>query len=68
MSEKRKREITDKIAEFVVLDMRLANIVEGIGFKELMHTLEPGSTFPKPRLLCMRWMRNIHPYGPKFPG
>ncbi|KAK0152134.1 hypothetical protein N1851_006500 [Merluccius polli] len=47
LSEKRKREITDKIAEFVGLDMRPVNIVEGEGFKELMRTLEPGYTVPK---------------------
>lgn len=47
LSEKRKREITDKIAEFVAFDMRPVNIVEGKGFKELMRTLEPGYTVPK---------------------
>lgn len=47
ISEKRKRDITDKIAEFVALDMRPVNIVEGDGFKELMRTLEPGYTVPK---------------------
>ncbi len=47
LSEKRKREITDKIIEFLVLDMRPVNIVEGEGLKDLMHTLEPGYTVPK---------------------
>lgn len=47
MSEKRKREITDKIAEFIALDMRPVNVVVGDGFKELMRTLEPGYTVPK---------------------
>ncbi len=47
LSEKRKREITDKIAEFVVLDIRPVNIVEGEGFKDLMHTLEPVYTVAK---------------------
>lgn len=45
MWKKRKREITDKIVEFVALDMRRVNIVEGKGFKELMRTLEPGSVW-----------------------
>ncbi len=47
LSEKRKRVITDKIAEFVALDMRPVNIVEGEGFKDWMHTLEPGYNVPK---------------------
>lgn len=47
MSEKRKREITDKIAEFIALDMRPVNVIDGEGFKELMRTLEPGYTVPK---------------------
>ncbi|XP_065115787.1 E3 SUMO-protein ligase ZBED1-like [Paramisgurnus dabryanus] len=47
LSEKRKRDITDKIAEFIALDMRPVNVVEGEGFKELMRTLEPGYTVPK---------------------
>ncbi|KAL0151742.1 hypothetical protein M9458_052968 [Cirrhinus mrigala] len=47
LSEKRKREITDKIAEFIALDMRPVNVVDGDGFKELMRTLEPGYTVPK---------------------
>ncbi|KAM3610204.1 uncharacterized protein V6R79_000632 [Siganus canaliculatus] len=37
ISEKRKRDITEKIAEFVALDMRPVNIVEGDGFKEAQH-------------------------------
>ncbi|KAK1889398.1 Zinc finger BED domain containing protein 1 [Dissostichus eleginoides] len=40
LSDKRKRDITDKIADFVALDMRPVNIVEGEGFK-------PGYTVPK---------------------
>ena len=44
LSKKRKREITDQIAEFIALDM---NVVDGDGFKELMRTLEPGYTVPK---------------------
>lgn len=60
MSEKRKREITDKIAEFVALDMRPMNIVEGEGFKELMPT-EPGFTISKREMLCIWWMRNTRP-------
>ncbi|KAM3597786.1 uncharacterized protein V6R79_009217 [Siganus canaliculatus] len=47
ISEKRKRDIMEKIAEFVALDMRPVNIVEGDGFKELMRTLEPRYTVPK---------------------
>lgn len=47
LSEKRKREITDKIAEFIALDMRPVNVVDGEGFKELMRTPEPGYTVPK---------------------
>lgn len=47
LSEKRKRDITNKIAEFVALDMRPVHIVEGQGFKELMRALEPGYTVPK---------------------
>ncbi|KAI9522069.1 hypothetical protein NQZ68_039892 [Dissostichus eleginoides] len=31
LSDKRKRDITDKIADFVALDMRPVNIVEGKG-------------------------------------
>ncbi|KAI2660035.1 E3 SUMO-protein ligase ZBED1 [Labeo rohita] len=46
LSEKRKKEITEKIAEFVALDMRPVRIVEGEGFKELLRTLEPGYTVP----------------------
>ncbi|KAL7397198.1 hypothetical protein ABVT39_018305 [Epinephelus coioides] len=46
LSEKRKNEITNKIAEFVVLDMRPVHFIEGEGFKELMRTLEPGYTVP----------------------
>lgn len=46
-SERRKREITDKIVELVALDVRPVNIVEGKGFKELKRTLEPGYTIPK---------------------
>ena len=34
LSEKKKREITDKIAEFIALDMRPVNVVDGEGFKE----------------------------------
>lgn len=47
LSEKRKREIMEKIAEFVALDMRLVNVVEGEGFKELMRAPEPRYTAPK---------------------
>ena len=47
LSEKKKREITDKIAEFIALDMRPVNVVDSEGFKELMRTLEPGYTVPK---------------------
>lgn len=46
LSEKRKKEITEKITEFVALDVRPVRIVEGEGFKELLLTLEPGYTVP----------------------
>ncbi|KAK1904419.1 Zinc finger BED domain containing protein 1, partial [Dissostichus eleginoides] len=47
LSDKRKRDITDKIADFVALDMRPVNIVEGEGFKQMMKFIEPGYTVPK---------------------
>ncbi|KAF3835713.1 hypothetical protein F7725_013509, partial [Dissostichus mawsoni] len=50
LSDKRKRDITDKIADFVALDMRPVNIVEGEGFKQMMKFIEPGYTVPKQRL------------------
>lgn len=40
LSEKRKREITDKIAGYIALDMRPVNVMEGECFKELMRTLD----------------------------
>ena len=46
LSEKRKKEITEKIAEFVALDMRPVCIVEVEGFKEILSTLEPDNTVP----------------------
>ncbi|KAF3837920.1 hypothetical protein F7725_009688 [Dissostichus mawsoni] len=47
LSDKTKRDITDKIADFVALDMRPVNIVEGEGFKQMMKFIEPGYTVPK---------------------
>jgi len=47
LSEKRKKDITDKIADFVALDMRPVNIVGGEGFKRMVEFLEPGYTVPK---------------------
>ena len=47
LSEKRKREITEQIADFVALDMRPVNIVSGEGFKQLVKFLEPGYRVPK---------------------
>lgn len=57
---KRRREITDKIAEFVALDMRPVNIVEGKCFKEWMHTLEPGFTVPKREMVMHAVECEIH--------
>lgn len=47
LTEKRKREITDKIADFVALDMRPVNIVSGEGFKSLIQCLEPAYSLPR---------------------
>ncbi|CAB1313122.1 unnamed protein product [Coregonus sp. 'balchen'] len=47
ISEKRKREITDGIVDFISLDMRTVNLIEGAGFKKMMKILEPGYTVPK---------------------
>lgn len=47
LSEKRKREITEKIVDFIALDMRPINVVRGDGFKEMFEFLEPGYTIPK---------------------
>ncbi|XP_020315982.1 zinc finger BED domain-containing protein 1-like [Oncorhynchus kisutch] len=47
ISEKRKREITEGIVDFIALDMRPVNLIEGVGFKDMMKILEPGYTVPK---------------------
>ncbi|XP_060781454.1 zinc finger BED domain-containing protein 4-like [Neoarius graeffei] len=47
LSEKRKRDITDKIADFIALDMRPVNIISGEGFKNLIEYLEPGYSLPR---------------------
>lgn len=46
LTEKRKREITDAIVEFVAMDMRPVNVVEGEGFRKLMKIMEPDYTVP----------------------
>ncbi|KAK1879672.1 Zinc finger BED domain containing protein 4 [Dissostichus eleginoides] len=47
ITEKRKREITDAIEDFIAMDMRPIYIVEGEGFRKLMKKMEPGYTVPK---------------------
>ncbi|XP_022520027.2 zinc finger BED domain-containing protein 4-like [Astyanax mexicanus] len=47
ITEKRKKEITDAIVEFIALDMRPINVVKGEGFKQLMKKMEPGYVLPK---------------------
>lgn len=46
LSEKRKKEISEQIAEFVALDISPVRIVEGEVFKEFLCTLQPGYTVP----------------------
>ena len=41
-SDGRAKEITDRIANFVALDMRPVRVVEGEGFIKMMAYLEPG--------------------------
>ncbi|XP_073668771.1 zinc finger BED domain-containing protein 4-like [Paramisgurnus dabryanus] len=46
ITEKRKREITDAIVEFIAMDMRPINVVEGEGFRKLIKKMEPDYTVP----------------------
>lgn len=59
VSEKSKREINDKLAEFIVLDMRPVITAKGEGFKELTHGLEPGYAVPK-REMVMHMANKKH--------
>ena len=45
-SEARAKEITDRIANFIVHDMRPIRVVEGQGFVQLLSYLEPGYKVP----------------------
>lgn len=45
--EKRKKDVTDRIADFVALDMRPIHIVSGEGFKQMIQFLESGYNVPK---------------------
>ena len=45
-SESRATEITERIADMIVLDLKPIASVEGEGFKELMNCVEPGYTCP----------------------
>ena len=43
---KRDREITEALTRFVAKDMRPSALIEGEGFSELVHTLEPAYEIP----------------------
>ena len=45
-SAKRCQEINRAIATFIARDMRPIAAIEGEGFKQLIHVLEPGYTLP----------------------
>ena len=45
-SPQRSGEITDRIAQFLSLDLRPLSVVEGEGFKRLMAFVEPGYKVP----------------------
>ena len=50
-SASRAKEITDKIAIMIALDIRPISIIEGPGFTSLMQFLEPGYTIPSRKYL-----------------
>ena len=45
-SESRAKEISERILLMIALDLRPVRVVEGHGFKDLMHYLKPGYTIP----------------------
>ena len=45
-SSVRSKEITDKVVKMIITDMRPIRMVECAGFKDLMHTMEPGYIVP----------------------
>ena len=45
-SAQRSASITDRLVDFVTMDLRLLSTVEGKGFKRLLNHIEPGYTVP----------------------
>lgn len=46
LSKEKTRQITMAVSRFIAFDMRPINVIEGQGFIELIHTLEPRYEFP----------------------
>ena len=55
---KRAKEITKAIAEFIARDMRPVAVVEGDGFLQMMHTLEPAYQVPSRRTV-MKYLTDM---------
>lgn len=46
-TQRREKDITDKISDFVMLKKRLMSVVQDGSLKKRMHTLKPGCTWAK---------------------
>ena len=61
-SESRAKEISERILLMIALDLRPVRVVEGHGFKDLMHYLEPRYTIPS-RKHFTKLLRHKHSLG-----
>ena len=48
-SERRSKEVTQRILNFIIKDIRPIAVVEGEGFMEMVKLMEPGYTIPCPK-------------------
>ena len=46
LSNEKKNQITKSICDFITLDMRSLSIIDGVGFQNLIHVLEPRYEIP----------------------
>ena len=59
-NSKRRQFLNRKVAAFLAIDMKTLNIVNGPGFRQLLHEFDPRYTLPTPKTLRKKLIPNLY--------
>ena len=59
-NSERRQFLNRKVAAFLAIDMKTLNIVNGPGFRQLLHEFDPRYTLPTPKTLRKKLIPNLY--------